>query len=459
MSETSKQLQSLIETDALLADMAREAPTWWYTEAVSDVRAALDKSPIDPRIIDDAHARFQRFAPWFRAHYPDSLPTGGVLESPLVHETGYREALSAPFGAGLKGQLWFKRDDVLPVSGSVKARGGIHEVLEVAERIALDAGVLDIDGDYRAFDETATREVLAGHGITVGSTGNLGLSIGLVAAELGLQTTVHMSHDARQWKKDLLRSRGATVVEHAGDFSEAVDAGRATAAADPTVHFVDDEGSLSLFAGYAVAGARLSGQLRSLGVTVDADHPLFVYLPCGVGGAPGGITYGLKREFGEHVHCIFVEPVGAPAMSLGVRTGLHDGVSAHDLGLSGLTAADGLAVSRPSRLVGEALGTIIDGFLTVPDDQLLAQLALLQAVEGFTVEPSATAGFSAPWVVEADAAFLASRGIDPGKLRGSAHIVWCTGGSMVPAEDMTQYLAAGQEALADGALERAFRKR
>lgn len=388
-------------------------------------------------LIDAAEDRFRWFAPLFEELFPETRPTGGIIESPLTKEAALATALTDEFGQPFPGDLWVKRDDALAVSGSVKSRGGIHEVLEVALDTARDLG-LDLSEGPAVFLRDEVRARLSQRRIVVGSTGNLGLSIGLMSAILGFSVTVHMSHDAKAWKKEMLRESGVEVVEHATDFTEAVHAGRTAALAGPHAHFIDDENSLSLFAGYAVAGRRLAGQLAAASVVVDAQHPLTVYLPCGIGGAPGGITYGLTSVFGDAVRCVFVEPVSMPAFLLGRLTGLDDGISVAEVGLGALTLADGLAVGRPSGFVGKAVGDRVAGYATVTDDDLLRALAVAEAVAGLRLEPSACAGLRAAGHV------VAAEGADGAS---GTHIAWLTGGSLMPEEEYARLRDAGRRLL------------
>ena len=48
-------------------------------------------------------------------------------------------------------RLWLKDDARLPVSGSIKARGGIYEVLLFAEQIALSQNKITTDSDTLYF--------------------------------------------------------------------------------------------------------------------------------------------------------------------------------------------------------------------------------------------------------------------------------------------------------------------
>ena len=435
-------LRALPVSPMLERIMRSEETVWMNPSIASAGQAALHAAFSQPDI-DDASQKLYRLAPLVKELFPDTAGQDGIIESPLA--PAFR--MQAALGQHIPGRLYIKRDDSLPIAGSVKARGGVYEVLKHAEELAITNGLYNKKDSACKLLSPDCRELFSKHRIQVGSTGNLGLSIGISGAALGFDVTVHMSADARQWKKDLLRGHGVTVAEYPFDYTEAVKSGRRQSEQDARSYFVDDENSADLFLGYAVAPGRLKAQLEEQDIRVDKEHPLFVYIPCGVGGAPAGIAFGLKLLFGESVHIFLAEPVQAPCMLLGLATGLLSGVCVQDAGLSGVTLADGLAVGRPSALAGDVLRTIVSGILTVQDATLLKWMRLCYFAEGLFLEPSACAGFAGPdrlFACDAGAAYALQYGITP-YLHNSTHIVWATGGGMVPQDIREEYLRVSNE--------------
>ena len=446
-----KTLESWCASYPLIRDLVALQETTWFNPGVAPVAQAIGDVGLTEADVADASARLTRFASYLRQAFPETASSGGIIESDIVPVSHLQQLLGERYNQVLTGSLWLKRDSHLPISGSIKARGGIYEVLKHAEDLALAENFLTLEDDYAVLHSHKARAFFGQYKIAVGSTGNLGMSIGIMGAALGFQVTVHMSADARQWKKDKLRAHGVTVIEYASDYSVAVAQGREQAEADPACHFVDDENSVNLFLGYAVAAERLKQQLAAAQITVDAQHPLFVYLPCGVGGAPGGVAFGLKLAFGDAVHCIFAEPTHSPCMMLGVYTGLHDEVSVQDFGIDNVTAADGLAVGRASGFVGKAMQRLLDGFYTVSDEEMYSLLALMERSEGLRLEPSALAGVPGIARVQADQqGYLARAGLDAHAMANATHLIWATGGNMVPGDEMDAYLGKGRELLARG---------
>ena len=433
-------VQPLITQFPLVRSLIALEPVTWFNPKATTLAVGLPYVGLDGNDVADASARLARFAPYMCDAFPETRVSKGILESEIAAIPAMQTTLNARYGVEVTGKLLLKKDSHLPISGSIKARGGIYEVLTHAERLAIKAGLLCEEDDYRKLFTDEFRQFFGQYSIAVGSTGNLGMSIGIMSAKLGFTVTVHMSADAREWKKRKLREHGVIVVEYAEDYGVAVEQGRKEAERDPNCFFIDDENSRTLFLGYSVAGERVKKQFDEMGIKVDAEHPLFVYLPCGVGGGPGGVAFGLKLAFGDHVHCFFAEPTHSPCMLLGVHTGLHDAIAVQDLGIDNLTAADGLAVGRASGFVGRAMERLLSGFYTLSDQEMYDLLGLLARDEQIKLEPSALAGMPGPWRVSADGEWQTSHGLDARRMMQATHLVGATGGGMVPAEEMEKYL-------------------
>ncbi|MEF7559677.1 D-serine ammonia-lyase [Bacillus thuringiensis] len=438
-----KEIEKLKEEYPLLNKLIEIEEVFWVNPNMEKYETAIKDSPLSEENVKDAEERLKRFASYIAKVFPETKETKGIIESPLLKIPSMKQALEKNYEQPILGELLLKCDSHLPISGSIKARGGIYEVLKHAEQLALQQGMLTEGDDYSILDSDTCREFFAKYSIAVGSTGNLGLSIGIMSAKLGFNVTVHMSADAKQWKKDLLRSKGVNVIEYEADYSKAVEEGRQQADADPSCYFVDDENSHDLFLGYAVAASRLQKQLEELEIVVDEEHPLFVYLPCGVGGGPGGVAFGLKLLYKDNVHCFFAEPTHSPCMLIGLMTGLHDKIAVQDIGIDNVTDADGLAVGRPSGFVGKTMEPFLSGNYTVSDEELYRLLKELADTENIYLEPSALAGMIGPVKVCKEDAYLQKQQLME-KMQKGTHIVWGTGGSMVPEDVMNGYYKTGE---------------
>jgi D-serine dehydratase len=387
----------------LPAAIAALQPCFWENPRLEPAAQVLPQLDVTRSDMEEAQARWRRFQPLFVRLFPQTASTDGHIDSALLDVTA---DLDLPLGSGPDSRIFVKADHDLPVTGCIKARGGIYEVLTIAERIALEKRLVSSPDDMVALAGAEARKVLGNYRIMVGSTGNLGYSVGVISRALGFEAEVHMSRDAKEWKKKRLRDMGVNVV--------------------------DDEDSRTLFVGYSTAAFDLVRQLAEAGVEVGPSSPVNVYLPCGVGGAPGGIAFGLKTLLGDDVRCYFVEPVNAPCMLVELA-GAQAAPSLEELGISGETIADGLAVASASRLVAGLVARLVDGCFTCTDDRMLEWVRRIWARPGLRLEPSAAAGFCALSHLLGEKTAL-----------GATHIVWTTGGAQLPDAEFLALIGDSQ---------------
>ena len=80
-------------------------------------------------MVQTAAERLQRYAPLLAYLFPELEKSQGLIESPLMPIKPFNDY-------GPAAGYWLKGDHALAVAGSVKARGGIHEVLEFVDRLS-----------------------------------------------------------------------------------------------------------------------------------------------------------------------------------------------------------------------------------------------------------------------------------------------------------------------------------
>ena len=113
--------------DPLIARLVALEETSWFNPAIAPVAQALADVGLRAKDVAQASARLARFAPYIARVFPETAATQGLIESDIRPLPALQQHLVSGAGLPMTGALWLKADGELPISGSIKARGGIYE--------------------------------------------------------------------------------------------------------------------------------------------------------------------------------------------------------------------------------------------------------------------------------------------------------------------------------------------
>ena len=292
-------------------------------------------------------------------------------------------ALDALAGA----HLWVKHENHQPV-GAFKVRGGINLVSQLTD------------------DERQ-------RGVITASTGNHGQSVAYAANLFGVRAIICVPEQANPVKVESMQALGAEIVFHGKDFDDAREHSEKQAA-EHGYRYIHSGNEPMLIAGVGTY------TLEILESRPDID---VIVVPVGGGsGASGACT--VAKAVRPSIEVIGVQSEAAPAgyRSWRGRALVTDATA---------TVAEGLATRTAFDLPQGILWRLLDDFVLVSDDALLAATRIMIEKTRNLVEPSGAASLAA---VLADQARFAGRKV----------AIVCSGGNISPAQLVRLWPAAGR---------------
>ncbi len=343
-----------------------------------------------------AQNRYMRFMPFLAKAFPETAARKGIIESELYDISRFAKEINN----GFKGQLLLKDDAHLPVGQSVTARGTMHEVLHIAEILLQKNKLLSPTENYSKINSPEIREFFSHYRIYAVERENLAFSAAVLAARLGFKTIVCLSENENQAAKNFLLNENIEIKEYKSDYRTAVSEMKKACETDENCFFIGSGDSEDSLFGYSTAALRLKVQLNKAHISVDENHPLFVYIPSIIPEAACGIAFGLKQLMGKDVHCFYVKQ------------------------------SESAPLEEASNLVQSISDYIISGLFTADDTKTLSHSQKLKQAVGICLKPSSCMGFKAidDFSDKSFLSYLDKHNLSK-KLDNSAHIVWAAYGS------------------------------
>jgi threonine dehydratase, medium form len=252
-----------------------------------------------------------------------------VLKS-IIRPTSLIAAPSLRKDAGI-----FIKPENLQVTGSFKVRGASYMISQLS-------------------DEEKSRGVIAS------SAGNHAQGVALAAAANGIKATICLPAGAPISKVEATRNYGADICLVPGVYDDAYK--RALELRDEKgMTFVHPFDNPDVIAGQGTIGIEILDEMP------DVDT---IIVPIGGGGLASGVAYAAK-QLNPAIKVYGVQSEGAPSMLKSITDGRItrlDSVS---------TIADGIAVKQPGDLTYNLCSTLLDGIITVSDDEVCAAILFL----------------------------------------------------------------------------------
>lgn len=228
--------------------------------------------------------------------------------------------------------------------------------------VVLKAECLQATGSFKlrgALSRIAALGADAEGGLVTASAGNHARALAHAARLRGVACEVFMPRDAPVSKVLAVEALGASVRLQGSSVDDSLDLARARAQerGGAFVHPFDD---IHVIAGQGTLGLEL---------LADVPDLARVIVPVGGGGLASGIGIALRQAHAD------VQLIGVQAA---VCAPYADALAGRPVGVaSEITIADGVAVKRPGSLTLPLLRLLLDGLLTVTEDQIADAMVLL----------------------------------------------------------------------------------